>query len=284
METQTNRTGGPAIDLQDVWVIIPVRNEEASLPLVLDELPQVQRVIVADNGSTDASAKRAEERGTTVVYEPVPGYGKACLAALAEIHRSVHAGEGIPRIVVFIDGDYSDYPQYLTQLVEPIRNGTQDFVLGSRLLVVREPGAMPPQSVYGNKLACGLMRLFWGVQYSDLGPFRAISWPALHSLRMEDQNFGWTVEMQIKAALADLRTLEIPVPYRKRIGVSKISGTISGTFRAGYKILWTIARYAWLMRSWKPSPTHELQPSSLIATTAVCIESGDAVMPNRTTS
>ena len=253
MATPKNDLSRTKSALHNVWVVIPVRNEEASLPLVLRELPAVGRIIVADNGSTDGSRKLAEEFGARVVFEPQPGYGKACLAALNEIHRAIDSGEKGPEIVVFIDGDYSDYPEYLTQLVEPILNGMQDFVLGSRLMGEREPGAMPPQSIYGNMLACGLMRLFWGVRYSDLGPFRAISWRALESLRMEDQNFGWTVEMQIKAAIARLRIVEFPVPYRKRVGVSKISGTISGTFRAGYKILWTIGKYAWLMRQWKPA-------------------------------
>jgi glycosyltransferase involved in cell wall biosynthesis len=246
---------------KSIWVVIPVRNEEASLPLVLRELPTVSRIIIADNGSTDHSRQVAEDFGAQVVYEPQPGYGKACLTGLAEISRRIDAGETAPEIVVFIDGDYSDFPEYLTQLVEPILNGSQDFVLGSRLMGEREPGAMPLQSIYGNMLACGLMRLLWGTRYTDLGPFRAISWRALESLRMEDQNFGWTVEMQIKAAIAKLRILELPVPYRKRVGVSKISGTISGTFRAGYKILWTIGKYAWLMRGWSPQIADGRKPS-----------------------
>jgi len=244
---------GVNVRLEGVWVVIPVRNEESSLPLVLQDLPCVGRVIVADNGSTDGSADVARKLGATVVTEPQAGYGKACLAGLADVRRLVSIERRAPVIIVFLDGDYSDYPEYLTSLVQPIQDGTHDFVLGSRLLGEREPGAMPPQSIYGNKLACFLMWLFWRVRYSDLGPFRAISYDWLNSLQMEDQNFGWTVEMQIKAAIAGLRTLEIPVPYRKRVGVSKISGTVSGTFRAGYKILWTIGKYAWLMRKWRPS-------------------------------
>ena len=237
--------------LDDVWVVIPVRNEESSLPLVLQDLPCVGRVIVADNGSTDRSADVARHNGATVVTEQQAGYGQACLAGLAEVQRLVSTERRAPAILVFLDGDYSDSPEYLTSLVQPILDGTHDFVLGSRLLGKREPGAMPPQSIYGNKLACFLMWLFWRVRYTDLGPFRAISYDCLNSLQMEDQNFGWTVEMQIKAVIAGLRTLEIPVPYRKRVGVSKISGTVSGTFRAGYKILWTIGKYAWLMRKWQ---------------------------------
>ena len=267
-------------ELHNVWVVIPVRNEKESLPLVLQGLPEVGRVIVADNGSTDGSGKLAVDRGALVVVEPQPGYGKACLAALSEIDRMIRKGERAPEVVVFIDGDYSDYPEYLTTLVEPILDGTHDFVLGSRLMGVREPGAMPPQSIYGNMLACGLMRLFWRVRYSDLGPFRAISWRALQSLRMEDENFGWTVEMQIKAAIAKLRILELPVPYRKRIGVSKISGTISGTFRAGHKILWTIAKYAWLMRQWKPQTMPGQPTVSHLVANPMQSQRNDAVSSN----
>jgi len=265
---------------RSIWVVIPVRNEESSLPLVLRELPPVSRIVVADNGSTDNSRQVAEDFGAQVVYEPQPGYGKACLAGLAEISRRIDAGETAPEIVVFIDGDYSDFPEYLTQLVEPILNGSQDFVLGSRLMGEREPGAMPPQSIYGNMLACGLMLLFWGTRYTDLGPFRAVSWRALESLRMEDQNFGWTVEMQIKAAIAKLRILELPVPYRKRVGVSKISGTISGTFRAGYKILWTIGKYAWLMRGWKPSAFAEPLVPGRNSVAAHTRQGNEAISPN----
>ena len=234
--------------LEDVWVVIPARNEEASLPWVLGDLPPVGRVIVADNGSTDTTANIARVRGANVVGEERRGYGAACLAGLAEISRRVQAGEQPPRVVVFLDADYSDHPDLLPLLVEPILRGEVEFVLGSRLLGEREQGAMPPQSVYGNKLACWLMRLLWRARYTDLGPFRAIGYPALLALDMRDRNFGWTVEMQIKATVAGLRTLEIPVPYRRRIGQSKISGTISGTIKAGAKILYTIAKYGWQTR------------------------------------
>ncbi|MBI5759771.1 MAG: glycosyltransferase family 2 protein [Planctomycetales bacterium] len=236
------------LKLEDVWVVIPARNEEASLPWVLGDLPPVGRVIVADNGSTDTTANIARVRGANVVGEERRGYGAACLAGLAEIRRRVQAGEPPPRVVVFLDADYSDHPDLLPLLVEPILRGDVDFVLGSRLLSERESGAMPPQSVYGNKLACWLMRLLWRARYTDLGPFRAIGYPALLALDMRDRNFGWTVEMQIKATVAGLRTLEIPVPYRRRIGQSKISGTISGTIKAGAKILFTIAKYGWQTR------------------------------------
>ena len=181
--------------------------------------------------------------GAIVPFEAQRGYGSACLKGLATIRERIEAGEPEPEIVVFLDADYSDHPQYLTQLVTPIFTGDADFVLGSRLLGEREPGAMPMQSVYGNKLACFLMRFLFGIRYTDLGPFRAIKYESLCELEMVDENFGWTIEMQIKAARSNLRTIEIPVPYRCRVGVSKISGTIMGSVRAGYKILYTIAKY-----------------------------------------
>jgi glycosyltransferase involved in cell wall biosynthesis len=230
--------------LSGVVVIIPARNEEGSLPLVLRDLPPVGAVIVVDNGSTDATATCALRHGAEVVYEGRTGYGSACLAGLAEIHRAVIAGyRPAPSVVAFLDADYSDYPDLLPKLVAPILADQADFVLGSRLAGQREPGAMPPQSVVGNRLACSLMWLIWGARYTDLGPFRAIRYDALRTLSMEDQNFGWTVEMQIKAVAAGLRIVEIPVPYRRRVGTSKISGTVTGTVKAGAKILYTIAKY-----------------------------------------
>jgi glycosyltransferase involved in cell wall biosynthesis len=228
-----------------VTVIIPALNEEASLPRVLDDLPAVGRVIVVDNGSTDATARLAAEAGSWVVAELRRGYGAACLRGLAEVADLIAQGEVPPRIVVFLDADYSDHPDLLPALVEPIFAGTADFVLGSRLLGEREPGAMHPQSLFGNRLACFLMRRLFGGRYTDLGPFRAIAYPALLRLGMVDRNFGWTVEMQIKATRAGLRTLEVPVPYRRRIGRSKISGTFVGTVKAGVKILYIIGKYGW---------------------------------------
>jgi len=226
-----------------VDVVIPAFNEEASLPLVLGDLPKVRNVFVVNNDSTDQTAEVAAELGAIVALETQRGYGSACLKGLATIRERIEAGEPEPEIVVFLDADYSDHPQYLTKLVEPIFAGEADFVLGSRLLGEREPGAMPMQSVYGNKLACFLMRFLFGIRYTDLGPFRAIKYDSLCALEMSDENFGWTIEMQIKAGRAKLKSIEIPVPYRCRVGVSKISGTITGSVRAGYKILYTIAKY-----------------------------------------
>jgi glycosyltransferase involved in cell wall biosynthesis len=243
MTVQLEPTDGPRTDLADVTVVIPAYNEELSLPSVLGDLPPVGRAIVVDNGSTDGSAAAAIEHGAHVVSEPRRGYGSACLRGMAAIEELILAGDPAPRIVVFLDGDYSDYPELLPDLVEPIRDGRADFVLGSRLTGRREPGAMPLQSLLGNRLACFLMRVLFGVRYTDLGPFRAIDYQALLELGMADRNFGWTVEMQIKAARAGLQSIEIPVPYRCRIGKSKISGTISGTFKAGAKILYTIGKY-----------------------------------------
>jgi glycosyltransferase involved in cell wall biosynthesis len=231
------------IGTRRIDVIIPAWNEEGSIGRVIDDLPSdwVRQVVVADNNSTDYTADVARKFGATVVPASRQGYGSACLAAIAHLSQLPAAEQ--PDIVVFIDADYSDHPEQLPLLVEPILNDKADFVLGSRMLKPQPKGAMLPQAVIGNKLACFLIRAMWGKRYTDLGPFRAISWPALIALHMRDPNFGWTVEMQIKAARARMRILEIPVDYRPRIGHSKITGTISGTLRAGYKILLTFFKY-----------------------------------------
>jgi glycosyltransferase involved in cell wall biosynthesis len=225
-----------------IAVLIPALNEEASLPLVLADIPRdlVSDILVVDNGSTDRTAEVARAAGARVVTEPQRGYGAACLRGLAELAQRT---EGAPDVVVFLDADYSDHPDELLLLVQPILDGQCDMVLGSRLKGRREKGAMPPQSVWGNRLACFLMWFFFGARYTDLGPFRAIRWECLQRLGMCDRNFGWTVEMQIKAVRQDLRVREVPVSYRRRIGASKISGTAKGTILAGSKILYLIARY-----------------------------------------
>ena len=236
------------MNLNDVTVIIPALNEEQALPLVLRDLPPVGRVIVVDNGSRDRTAEVAANAGAIVVPEPRRGYGSACLCGLAEIERRTAAGESPPRVVVFVDADHSDHADLLPQLVGPIFDGQADFVLGSRILGEREPGAMPLAAYFGNHFACFLMRLLFRARFTDLGPFRAIDYAKLRELAMCDTNYGWTIEMQIKAVRAGLRWREIPVPYRCRVGQSKISGTVSGVIKAGSKILWTIARYGLLRR------------------------------------
>ena len=220
-----------------ISVIIPAFNEEQSIGLVLGALPQdqIHEVIVVDNNSTDNTARVAIEKGARMVEEKRRGYGSACLKGISELDN--------PHIVVFVDGDFSDYPEEIVQLVTPIESGEVDFVLGSRMILPESRQALLPQSRYGNQLAVFLIRLFFRHQYTDLGPFRAIRYESLKSLDMQDTNFGWTVEMQIKAVQKGLRILEIPVKYRERIGVSKITGTFSGTIKAGTKIIYTIFKY-----------------------------------------
>ena len=222
-------------------VVIPAYNEEESVGLVLADIPPglVRRVVVADNNSRDATAARAREAGAEVVPAPVQGYGSACLAALGHLRRT-----GPPDVVVFLDADYSDHPDEMPRLVEPILRGEADLVIGSRVLGAAEPGALLPQARWGNRFACLLVRLLYGHRYTDLGPFRTVSWRALESLRMRDPNFGWTAEMQVKALRRGLRVAEQPVSYRRRTGVSKITGTVSGTVRAGWKIVATVLRYS----------------------------------------
>ncbi len=231
-------------DGKRISVVIPALNEEAAIGHVLAEIPAwVDLVVVADNGSRDRTAAVARKAGAIVVEEPEPGYGAACLAGLEHIADA--------DVVVFLDGDYSDYPEDMTALVGPIIAGRYDMVLGSRIMGEREAGALTPQQHFGNWLATSLIRLIWGARYTDLGPFRAISRTALDRLKMADRNYGWTVEMQVKAAELGFRSLEVPVRYRRRIGVSKVSGTISGSVKAGIKILSVIGRHALRARTAK---------------------------------
>ena len=222
-------------------VVIPVYNEEQSLGSVLGDIPKelVREIIVCDNGSTDGTAQIAKDFGATVVSELRKGYGSACLAGLAHIAATTKK----PAIVVFMDGDYSDYGEELARLIEPILYAEVDMVIGSRALGKKERGSMTVPQVFGNWLATRLLRLYYGYKFTDLGPFRAIRYDKLLALQMEDRDFGWTVEMQIKAAKQKLKCKEVPVSYRRRIGVSKVSGTVRGTIMAGYKILWTLYRY-----------------------------------------
>jgi glycosyltransferase involved in cell wall biosynthesis len=227
--------------LFEIAVVIPALNEERSLPSVLADIPRppVRRIVVADNGSADGTARVAREGGAEVVPPPRRGYGSACLAGLDHLRRT-----GPPDIVVFVDADWSDHAEELPGLIAPILAGEADLVIGSRILGRREPGALLPQARAGNLVACAMIRLLYGHRFTDLGPFRAIRWEALERLQMADPSFGWTAEMQVKALRHGLRCAEVPVSYRRRVGVSKITGTVSGTIRAGYKILWTVLRYS----------------------------------------
>lgn len=237
--------GRPAFARMRVAVVIPAFNEADAIGRVVADLPArgagfvLDRVVVADNGSTDATGAIARAAGAEVVAEPQRGYGAACLAGVAHLRRT-----GPPDVLVFLDGDYSDHPDELPLLLAPLLRGDADLVIGSRTTGRRERGALLPQALVGNRLACALLRAGWGVRCTDLGPFRALRWEAYERLGMTDPNYGWTIEMQIRAAEAGLRVVEVPVSYRRRIGVSKVTGTVSGTLRASYKILWTIFLYA----------------------------------------
>jgi len=221
-----------------IAVIIPAFNEARSIGQVVAALPKkVDQIIVADNASTDATAKIAREHGAVVVHEKKKGYGYACLKGMAFLE------DDPPEIVVFLDGDYSDYPEDLETLVDPILKEAVVFSLGARDKKLKERGALTPQQVLGNRLACFLMRWLYKSRFTDLGPFRAIRWETLQSLEMQDKTYGWTVEMQLKILRRKLPYIEIPVRYRKRIGVSKVSGTVKGTLMAGYKIITWIGKF-----------------------------------------
>ena len=229
-------TDSPIID-----IIIPAYNEEKSIVHVLRDIPKhlVRDIIVCNNASTDRTAEVAAENGATVVNQPQKGYGNACLAGMAWVAAKAEK----PDIIVFLDGDYSDHPEELPLIIAPILAEKADMVIGSRALGAREAGSMTPQQVFGNWLATRLIRLFFNYTFTDLGPFRAIRYESLLKIGMIDRNFGWTVEMQVKAAKLKMPCVEIPVTYRRRIGVSKVSGTLKGTILAGYKIILTIFRY-----------------------------------------
>ncbi len=220
-----------------IGVVIPALNEEEAIQDVILDIPDwVNEIIVADNGSTDHTGEKAREAGARIVHEPRRGYGAACQAGVAALQQI--------DIVVFLDGDYSDDPTEMDKLVRPIIEKNADFVIGSRKLGDTEKGALAPQARWGNALACFLIRIIWRHAYSDLGPFRAIRMEDLRALDMRDRDYGWTVEMQIKAIQKDLTIREVPVHYRNRIGRSKITGTVSGVLGAGCKILWTIFYYS----------------------------------------
>lgn len=224
-----------------VKVIIPAFNEQNGVGNVVNDIPKdiVDEVVVVNNASTDETEIVAKKAGATVMREPVKGYGRACLRGIDYISKL----EPKPDIIVFIDADYSDYPEEMTTLIKPIIEEDADLVIGSRALGGREKGSMTPQQVFGNWLATSLLKVFYGVKFTDLGPFRAIKYNKLIELDMRDKTYGWTVEMQLKAAKKGLACTEVPVNYRKRIGFSKISGTVKGTLMAGYKIIWTIFKY-----------------------------------------
>jgi glycosyltransferase involved in cell wall biosynthesis len=224
-----------------IKVIIPAINEGDSIGKVVSELPKhVSEIVVVDNGSIDNTVENAQKAGATVITETRKGYGSACLKGIDYISKQSKA----PDIIVFIDGDYSDYPEELDKVVAPILENDIDFVVGARKKALREPGSMTPQQVFGNGLATFLMRLFFKSRFTDLGPFRAIKYEKLKELGMQDTTYGWTVEMQLKILRKKMTYIEVPVRYKQRIGVSKVSGTVKGTIFAGIKILGWIFKYS----------------------------------------
>ena len=228
---------------QKIKIIIPAYNEEESIANVINDIPTiVDEIIVISNNSTDKTEVNATKAGATVLKESRKGYGYACLKGMEYISNLEISQQ--PDIIVFLDGDYSDYPAQLTELIAPIIDDNIDFVIGSRVKELRETGSMTPQQVFGNWLATFLMKVFFGAKFTDLGPFRAIKYQKLLQLKMEDKTYGWTVEMQLKAIKQHFSYLEVPMKYRNRIGVSKVSGTLKGTIFAGVKILGWIFKYS----------------------------------------
>ncbi|MEZ4809443.1 MAG: glycosyltransferase family 2 protein [Allomuricauda sp.] len=224
-----------------IKVIIPAINEGNSIGKVVSELPKtVSEIIVVDNGSTDNTLENAQKAGATAITESRKGYGFACLKGLEYVGKQ----SKVPDIIVFIDGDYSDYPEELDKVVAPILEQDIDFVVGARKKSLREPGSMTPQQVFGNKLATFLMKILFRARFTDLGPFRAIKYEKLKKLDMRDTTYGWTVEMQLKVLRNNMSYTEVPVRYKQRIGVSKVSGTVKGTIFAGIKILGWIFKYS----------------------------------------
>lgn len=226
--------------MKNIKVIIPAYNEEKAIANVIKEIPNsVNEIIVISNNSTDNTIKVATEAGATVLSESRKGYGYACLKGMEYISTL----EIKPDIVVFLDGDYSDYPEELTKIIAPILENNIDFVVGSRVASLREKHSMTPQQIFGNWLATTLMKIFFKATFTDLGPFRAIKYDKLLALKMEDKTYGWTVEMQLKVLKQKMSYLEIPVRYKNRIGVSKVSGTVKGSVMAGIKIIGWIFKY-----------------------------------------
>jgi glycosyltransferase involved in cell wall biosynthesis len=226
--------------MQNIKVIIPAFNEQEAISFVISEIPSiVNEIIVVSNNSTDFTEEVARIAGATVLKENKKGYGYACLRGMEYITTLSEK----PDIVVFLDGDYSDFPEELTKLIEPIVKENIDFVIGARVNELREFGAMTPQQIFGNWLATFLMTIFFKAKFTDLGPFRAIKYDKLLALQMEDKTYGWTVEMQLKVLKQKMTYVEIPVKYKNRIGVSKVSGTVKGTIMAGIKIIGWIVKY-----------------------------------------
>jgi glycosyltransferase involved in cell wall biosynthesis len=240
---ENNVTFAPSLEqpMPNIKVIIPAYNEADSIALVINEIPKiVSEVIVVNNNSTDKTAEVAKQAGATVLLEQQMGYGYACLKGMAYVSTLSEK----PDIIVFLDGDYSDYPEELTTIVQPILEDNIDFVVGARVKRLQEKGSMTPQQHFGNWLATFLMRVLFGAKFTDLGPFRAIKYQKLLDLQMQDKTYGWTIEMQLKAIKQNLTYIEIPVKYKKRIGISKVSGTIKGSIFAGVKILGWIFKYS----------------------------------------